>query len=269
MSILIRPATPSDEDALVALRKALWPGGAEDHRAEVRTYLTGASRSTLPFACFVAEAGGRVVGFVEVDLRSHVDGCDPKRPAGYLEGWYVEEAYRGQGAGRALVDAAEAWCADLGCSEMGSDTWVDNEVSERAHLALGYSVVDRCVNFRKDLPTAEEARPSFYGAALARIHHEHFSTFGVDLSQDMLRIARLLVPEAELVHGSLWDVRTTRARALHAGGNRSAPSRNRLRGRTPERLQGRRAAARLVQLRGSPRIARSPKAGGGGEAEGT
>ena len=35
--------------------------------------------------------------------------------------------------------------------ELASDTWIDNEKSQRAHEALGFEVVDRCVNYRKVL----------------------------------------------------------------------------------------------------------------------
>jgi aminoglycoside 6'-N-acetyltransferase I len=34
---------------------------------------------------------------------------------------------------------------------MASDTWQDNVDSQRAHEALGFEVVDRCVNYRKVL----------------------------------------------------------------------------------------------------------------------
>jgi len=45
------------------------------------------------------------VGFVEVSLRPYAEGCDT-RPVGYLEGGYVAPEWRGQGIGRALVEAA-------------------------------------------------------------------------------------------------------------------------------------------------------------------
>ena len=32
---------------------------------------------------------------------------------------------------------------------MASDTWSDNGPSARAHEALGFEIVDRCINFRK------------------------------------------------------------------------------------------------------------------------
>jgi GNAT superfamily N-acetyltransferase len=44
-------------------------------------------------------------GFVEVDLRSHADGCNPSKPVGYIEG-YVAEHYRQQGVGRKLLGEA-------------------------------------------------------------------------------------------------------------------------------------------------------------------
>ena len=106
----------------------------------------------MPITVLVAEAENEgVVGFVEVDLRSHADGCDPAQPVGYVEGWYVAENFRRTGVGSMLISAAEEWARGFGCVEMGSDALIENEVSQRAHAALGYEVVDRCVNFRKKI----------------------------------------------------------------------------------------------------------------------
>ena len=43
------------------------------------------------------------MGFVEVDLRSHADGCDPLQLISYIEGWYVAEDYRHCEVGRKLL----------------------------------------------------------------------------------------------------------------------------------------------------------------------
>lgn len=151
--IRIRPARPSDCDDLVRLRVALWPNSsAEEHARELAATLAGKPPVTLPLINLVAEASdGRIVGFLEVDLRSHADGCNPEQPVGYLEGWYVAEEYRNQGIGKKLAAAAEDWARSHGCVEMASDTWIDNEVSQRVHESLGYEVVDRCVHYRKRL----------------------------------------------------------------------------------------------------------------------
>jgi len=147
----IRFARPDDRLHLARMRALLWPEWpAENHAKEVDAILSGRF-GTLPLVILVAESRGEPVGFLEVGLRSHADGCDPARPVGFLEGWFVEEAWRNQGIGKALMTAAEDWARSQGCREMASDTWIGNELSQRAHEALGFEVVDRCVNYRKKL----------------------------------------------------------------------------------------------------------------------
>jgi len=79
----VRPAKPSDRHALLGLRESLWPDTPrEEHRRELEAMLAGKASGPYPCALLVAGAGGiPVVGFVEVGLRSHADGCDPGRPA--------------------------------------------------------------------------------------------------------------------------------------------------------------------------------------------
>jgi len=135
------------------MREALWPKTpAGEHARELTNILEGTPVTTLPLIILVAEASDRgLAGFLEVDLRSHADGCNPSRPVGYVEGWYVAENHRHRGIGRRLLAAAEDWARSQGCVEMASDTWVDNDVSQCVHEALGYEVVDRCVHYRKTL----------------------------------------------------------------------------------------------------------------------
>ena len=114
----------------------------------IRTRVSG----TLPGTFFVAEGEDEaLLGFVQVGLRSHADGCETTTPVGFIEGWFVKEDFRGTGIGRKLVEAAEEWARGLQCCEMASDALLDNHPSMRAHTALGFEVVDRCVHFRKKL----------------------------------------------------------------------------------------------------------------------
>lgn len=152
--LLIRPAHLSDLDQLVGLREALWPqASAKDHAQELELLLGGKVELvlTMPLTILVAEASGRLVGFLEVDLRSHADGCNPSQPVGYVEGWYVADGYRHRGIGKKLLAEAEAWARSRRCGEMASDVVIDNELSQRVHEALGYEIVDRCVHYRKKL----------------------------------------------------------------------------------------------------------------------
>ena len=149
--IRIRVARASDCRRLAELRAELWPeASVTEHAQELTALLNGARPSSLPSIHFVAEGDrGQLIGFLEAGLRSHADGCDPAHPVGFIEGWYVAEHYRRQGIGRRLVAAAEDWACSQGCLEMASDTWVDHDPSQRAHTALGYQEVDRCVHYRK------------------------------------------------------------------------------------------------------------------------
>jgi len=151
--IFIRLAQLSDQDQLVRMHEALWPNSsAEEHARELARILEGDAVTTLPLIILVAEASDRTItGFLEVDLRSHADGCNPSRPVGYVEGWYVVENHRHKGIRKKLLAAAEDWARSQGCVEIASNTWIDNEVSQRVHEALGYEVVDRCVHYRKTL----------------------------------------------------------------------------------------------------------------------
>lgn len=150
---VIRPAAPADLTPLAAMCAALWPdSSAEEHTRELAVQLHGSSPSGLPHTFLVAEtSAGALAGFLEVGLRSHADGCDPAHPVGFVEGWFVEEPFRGQGLGRQLLAAAEDWARRYGCREMASDALLSNAPSQRAHEALGFQVVDTCVHYRKSL----------------------------------------------------------------------------------------------------------------------
>lgn len=149
----IREAQPGDEAELAALMASLWPEGSlREHQHEAEELIRTRRSGSLPATFFVAHgADEKLLGFVQVGLRSHADGCETTTPAGFIEGWFVMEDSRGSGIGRKLMDAAEEWARGLHCREMASDALLDNQPSLRAHSAVGFEVVDRCVHFRKKL----------------------------------------------------------------------------------------------------------------------
>ena len=151
--VWIRAARAADCEQLSRLREDLWPESpAKEHAKELASLLTEKKNGTMPLTTFVAEAlDGLLVGFLEVGLRSHADGCDPRHPVGFVEGWFALEGHRGKGIGARLLAAAEDWARSHGCLEMASDTWIDHTLSQRVHEALKFEVVDRCVHYRKAL----------------------------------------------------------------------------------------------------------------------
>ena len=144
-ALRIRRAVAGDRDEWVRMRAVLWPDCTLDqHCEEVDDYL----REKAAVAFVAARPDGRLAGFVESTIRPQAECCDT-RPVGYVEGWYVDADVRRHGVGRRLVRAAERWARGLGCTEMGSDCLLENDVSLRAHLAMGYEERERLIHFRR------------------------------------------------------------------------------------------------------------------------
>ena len=143
----IRKATDEDVGTLAALAVKLWPG---HETAELAGEFAGLVNSGEA-ACFLACEDDRAVGFAQCQLRhDYVEGTKTS-PVGYLEGVYVEAAFRRTGCARQLLAACEAWARELGCGEFASDCELDNAESLRFHLGVGFEEANRVICFRKDL----------------------------------------------------------------------------------------------------------------------
>lgn len=100
---------------------------------------------------FLAYEGEKAVGFAQCQLRhDYVEGTDSS-PVGYLEGIYVTELYRKQGAARQLLSACECWAREQGCREFASDCELDNAGSLAFHLSMGFEEANRIICFTKKL----------------------------------------------------------------------------------------------------------------------
>lgn len=149
--IVIRRARCPDFPPWLAMRRALWPRcPLRDHKKEMAEILGDARNQPA----WVAESdNGKLAGFLEASVRNYADGAG-RENVGYLEGWYVRPTFRKKGVGKALVRAAEEWARGRGYKHMGSDTWIGNRNSHRAHLAMGYREVGRDVHYVKRLRPA-------------------------------------------------------------------------------------------------------------------
>ena len=144
----IRAATSADRDELIRLICALFPGFDEDLAAEIDEYLESSPDARR---IFVAErTGGGLGGFIEAGTRPYAEGCSSS-PVGYVEAWFVDADLRRSGVGRKLFAAAEDWARARGLTEMASDSLIENEISIKAHGAIGYEEVERIVCFRRTL----------------------------------------------------------------------------------------------------------------------
>ena len=148
--VAVEPCADPGDPGWLALRAALWPDTSEaEHRAEMAAqFAAGPGR----FAQFVArDAHGRAVGLAEAALRvDHVNGCD-SAPVAFLEGLYVAHVARRSGVARSLVAAVARWGRARGCTELASDTPLDNAASQAVHRALGFAETERVVYFKAPL----------------------------------------------------------------------------------------------------------------------
>ena len=138
-----------DQPGWLDMRLALWPDATAD---EHRSYMALALAQPDRFLHLVMyDELRQPVAFIDGSIRSdYVNGTESS-PVGFVEGVYVVPAWRRRGIARQLFAAIADWARSRGCSELASDALIDNEVSLRAHAALGFRETDRVVYFAKKL----------------------------------------------------------------------------------------------------------------------
>jgi N-acetylglutamate synthase-like GNAT family acetyltransferase len=140
----IRLAKFEDSEGLANLAGQLgYPSTVEQVRRRFEI-LAGKSDEN---AIFVAEANGKILGWVHVHLYNLLVD-DPETEIG---GLVVDEAVRGQRIGEKLMQAAEAWTLQQGCSSVYLRS---NTLRTRAHefyKRIGYTVVKSQYALRKIL----------------------------------------------------------------------------------------------------------------------
>ena len=82
------------------------------------------------------EPCGYITGRVEIDRRRALSR------RGVLEDWFVEEQFRGIGAGQALFKTLTASFQDAGCEVIEATTWPDNQETRALYDTLGFSEVE-------------------------------------------------------------------------------------------------------------------------------
>jgi aminoglycoside 6'-N-acetyltransferase I len=150
VAVAVRPVERSDGRDWRRMRHALWPEGSEsEHGEEIERFFAGHAEE--PLAVLIAhDPGTGPVGFAELSIRPHAEGCRTDRVA-YLEGWYVAPTARRRGVGSLLIREAEAWARAQGCVELASDSNAGNAASAAAHAAAGFEDAGLVRCFRKDV----------------------------------------------------------------------------------------------------------------------
>lgn len=145
----IKPCTSPDDPDWLTLRHTLWPElDLAGHHEELKDLCSQPQR----FGQFLAFSDqNEAQGFVEIAIRTdYVNGTNTS-PVAFLEGIFVLPQFRTQGIARALIKQAEAWALEKGCTELASDTPLDNTASQSMHKALGFQETERVVYFCKEI----------------------------------------------------------------------------------------------------------------------
>jgi ribosomal protein S18 acetylase RimI-like enzyme len=130
--VRVRPADEMDISAIVVIDEKI--GG--QYRPEVWERRVGYYLRRDPEASVVAEADGRVVGFMLGEVRSGEFGIE--EPTGWVEHLGVDPGFRGKAVGRQMLDAMLEHFRRRGARSV--QTLVDEEMGEILSFfsALGF-----------------------------------------------------------------------------------------------------------------------------------
>lgn len=144
---MIQKATLHQAKDAAELALLLWPENELEILIEEMTDLI-----TQPDAVVMLDYKNKeAIGFAQCQLRyDYVEGTSTS-PVGYLEGLYVRESSRKEGAAKQLIEACEDWAKSKGCREFASDCELANVDSLQMHGKLGFHEANRIVCFTKKL----------------------------------------------------------------------------------------------------------------------
>lgn len=139
----IRPVRLEDSARVAALSGELgYPATADVMHSRLRSLQNRTDRAVL-----VACADHDVVGWIDVGLAGHLQSGDYAEIGGLV----VSERVRGQGIGRALVEAAEAWAAAKGLGTMLVRSQIARDKAHGFYLREGYERTKTSAVFQKKL----------------------------------------------------------------------------------------------------------------------
>jgi GNAT superfamily N-acetyltransferase len=147
MQVRIHPASPSDALAAVGLMAQL----AEFSHGQVDTGVEDRFRAMLELpthAIFVAEdEKEQVTGLLTISQRWTLWHTGP---CALIEELVVDEGVRGQGVGRALIQAAIDWAKAQNCSEVEVSTEADNLKAQAFYRRLGFESAALLLEYELD-----------------------------------------------------------------------------------------------------------------------
>ena len=133
----IRVATPADIPAIAALirKLAAHDGAIVPDATRLRAVLDALLQSDSTLYLIAEGPAGAIVGVLQLSFRLSTWGAAPYV---YIEDFYVEEAFRGQGTGRALLERAVEIARDRGCVRMDLDVLSSSTAAQAFYTRHGF-----------------------------------------------------------------------------------------------------------------------------------
>jgi GNAT superfamily N-acetyltransferase len=103
---------------------------------------------------FVADLDGRAVGWVHVLFAEYVEA----EAFVVIGGLVVDKGHRRLGVGRALMDRAENWATERGCSMVRLTSSATRNAAHRFYESVGYTNIKTQYSFIKALDSAAATR---------------------------------------------------------------------------------------------------------------
>jgi len=141
---VIRVAQPQDSNGLVGLAAQL---GYECTEQEIQRRLEE-MQDSRQYAVYVAELSGfDVVGWIGVYVFRAVE----LENSAEITGLIVDEGLRSSGIGKKLLDAAEAWARNVGCTAISVHSNVIRDQAHRFYTSNGFELLKTQRMFHKPL----------------------------------------------------------------------------------------------------------------------
>jgi len=142
LKVNIRAAQMEDAGRLAELSGQLgYPGSAGDMRRRLRHLLADPEH-----AVWVGETeSGIIAGWIHVFVKRLLES-DPEIEIG---GLVIDENFRGQGAGKVLVERAEGWAKARGLKSVYVRSNVVRKDAHAFYQKLGYRIIKTQSSFRK------------------------------------------------------------------------------------------------------------------------
>jgi GNAT superfamily N-acetyltransferase len=143
-ALSIRRATSNDAQSIARLSEQLGYASSVNDTQRRLAVLQRDQRH----AVFVAEADGQVVGWIHLFVSDSLVTDTHVEVAGLV----IDEAHRGSGFGRALMQRAEQWAVEQGCSAVRLRSNVVRAQAHAFYHGLGYEIIKTQHAFGKSLP---------------------------------------------------------------------------------------------------------------------